>query len=214
MSEPPRIDRLTRADEREAVASLAAAFVEYPLLVLLCPDAKRRPRVTEAFCRFLFRTAVRCNGAFGTHDRAAIVCSWPMGSEWPSFWSVIRAGVLSMTWRIGWHATQLLSQLEREFDAARRTHVPGPHCYVPLLGVRPEAQGKGLSRAVMRPVFEAADLAGVPVYLETVPETNVAIYQRLGFDLRGHRELTGGLANWEMVREPRDHKPVDSMAAV
>jgi GNAT superfamily N-acetyltransferase len=82
-------------------------------------------------------------------------------------------------------------------------HVPGPHWYVPLLGVRPEAQGKGLSRTVMRPVFEAADRDRVPVYLETMTEGNVAIYQKLGFDLRGHRELTGGLPNWEMVRQPQ-----------
>ena len=71
--DPLPIDQLTRADEPAAVASLAAAFVEYPLLVLLCPDAARRPRVTEAFCRFLFRMALRCDGAFGTPDRAAVV---------------------------------------------------------------------------------------------------------------------------------------------
>jgi GNAT superfamily N-acetyltransferase len=208
------VEPLTRADEREAVASLTAAFVEYPLLVLLCPDAKRRPHVTEAFCRFLFRTAVACDGAFGTADRHAIVCSWPLGSEWSSFWRTLRAGGLSFAWRMGFRATRLLSRLEAEFDAARATHVPGPHCYVPLLGVRPEAQGKGLSRAVMQPVFEAADRDRVPIYLETVPESNVAIYKKLGFELRGNRELTGGLPNWEMVRAPQDHKPVDSMAAV
>src|SRR5215211_4591881 len=101
MSESPRIDQLTRTDEPPAVASLAAAFAEYPLLVLLCPNARRRPRVVEAFCRFLFRTAVRCDGAFGTADRAAVVCSWPLGSEWPSFWRTLRAGGPSFAWRMG-----------------------------------------------------------------------------------------------------------------
>ena len=198
----PTIDQLTRRDEPEAVAALAAAFAEYPLLVLLCPDAQRRPRVVEAFCRFLFRAAVRCDGAFGTADRAAIVCSWPVGSEWPTLWRTLRCGGLSFAWRMGWRATRLISRLEGEFDAAREEHVPGPHCYVPLLGVRPEAQGKGLSRAVMRAVFDAADRARVPIYLETVPEANVAIYKKLGFELVGHRELTVGLPNWELVRRP------------
>lgn len=204
MSEPPRIDQLTRADEPAALAALAAAFVEYPLLVLLCPSAKRRPRVTDAFCRFLFRSAVRVGGAFGTSDRAAVVCSWPVGSEWPSWWDTFRAGGLALAWNMGGRATRLLRRLESEFDAARKTHVPGPHCYVPLLGVRPEAQGKGLSRAVMRPVFEAADRARVPIYLETVPEANVAIYKKLGFEQVGYRELTGGLPNWEFVRRPAE----------
>lgn len=195
-------DPLARADEPEAVASLAAAFAEYPLLALLCPDARRRPRVTDAFCRFLFRSAVRVGGVFGTPDRAAVVCSWPAGSEWPSRWDAVRAGGLRFAWAMGWRAARLMARLEGEFDAARAEHVPGPHCYVPLLGVRPEAQGKGLSRAALQPVFDRADRDGVPVYLETVPEANVAIYKRLGFELVGSRELSRGLPNWEMVRRP------------
>jgi GNAT superfamily N-acetyltransferase len=74
---------------------------------------------------------------------------------------------------------------------------------VPLLGVRPEAQGKGLSRAVLEPVFAAADRDRVPVYLETIPEANVAIYQKLGFEQVGYSDLAGGLPNWELRRDPR-----------
>jgi GNAT superfamily N-acetyltransferase len=110
---------------------------------------------------------------------------------------------LSVLWRLGWRGSRVLSRLEQGFDAARRRHVPGPHCYVPLLGVRPQMQGRGLSRAVFGPVFAAADRARVPVYLETMTEPNVAIYRRLGFDLVGKSELSGGLPNWEMVRGSR-----------
>jgi GNAT superfamily N-acetyltransferase len=197
------IDKLTHHDEAEAVAALAAAFADYPLLVLLCPDAKRRPRATAAFCRFLFRLSVRFGGAFGTPDRAAVALAWPPGSEWPSRWDGFRAGGLAFFWHLGWRASRLITRLEGEFDAARVVHVPGPHWYVPLLGVRPEMQGKGLSRAVLRPVFEAADRDRVPVYLETATEPNVAIYRRFGFELVGRRELTGGLPNWEMVRDSK-----------
>ncbi len=197
------IDLLTRADEREAVATLAAAFASYKLLEALCPNAKHRPRVTEAFSRFLFRSAVRSGGAYGTPDRGAVVCAWPAGREWPSRWDAFRAGGLAFMWRMGWRASRLMTRLEGEFDAARASHVPGPHCYGPLLGVRPELQGKGLSREVLRPVFDRADRDRVPVYLETMSEPNVAIYKRLGFALVGYRELTGGLPNWEFVRQPQ-----------
>jgi GNAT superfamily N-acetyltransferase len=202
MTGPCPIDRLTRADEGAAVAALASAFIDYPLLVALCPDAADRPRVTEAFCRYLVRLSLGRGGVYATRDRAAVACTWPVGAEWPSLWAGVRAGGLGLFWRMGWWRSRFLLRLERELDAARRQHVPGPHWYVTLLGVRPEARGKGLSRAVLRPVFEAADRAGVPVYLETVPEANVAIYERLGFALRGHRVLRVGLHNWELVREP------------
>lgn len=213
--EPVTIDRLTQRDEPAAVASLCAAFAGYPLFAVLFPDAAHRPRATEAYFRFLFRTAVRAGGAFGTADRAAVVCAWPPGREWLSRWSAVRAGWFGLARRMGWRASRLLLRLEGEFDAARVKHVSGPHWYVPLIGVRPEAQGKGLCRAALRPVFEAADRAGVPVYLETATEPNVAIYQKLGFTLRGFGELSGGLPNWELLREPRgDHSPMASMAAV
>lgn len=208
------VERLTGRDEPAAVASLSAAFAGYPLFPILCPDADRRPRVIESFCRFLFRSSVRCEGAFGTTDRAAVVCAWPPGSEWPSRWAMLRAGWLALAWRMGFRASRLLMRLEGEFDALRARHAPGPHWYVPLLGVRPESQGKGLSRAVLAPVLTAADRDRVPVYLETATEPNVAIYERFGFVRRGFGTLSGGLPNWELLREPPAHSPVASMADV
>lgn len=198
------IDQLSRKDEHAAVATLAAAFAEYLLFPPLCPKAERRPRVIDSFCRFLFRMAMRHNGAFATPDRAAVACALPPGTEWPSEWAYLRAGALSVVWRLGWRGGLWFMRLGPAFDSARRKHLNDqPHWYLHLLGVRPEAQGKGMSRAVLRPIFDAADRDRVPVFLETVPESNVAIYQKLGFKLLGYSELPGGVPNWEMAREPR-----------
>ena len=194
------IHRLTRRDELAALATLTAAFAEYPLFTALCPDAARRPRVVAAHCRFLFRLAVRAGGVFGTADRTAVVCAWPPGHERPSAWWEWRAGGPTLLWELGWRGSRRLWQVERGFEAARNRHVPGPHWYVSLIGVRPEFQGRGLGRAVLCPVFEAADRDRVPVYLETRSEANVAIYRRLGFELVGSGDL-GGLAYWELRRE-------------
>jgi len=215
MTNPLPIDRLTRRDEQAAVATLAAAFSSYPLLTALGPDPVQRTRLVAAFSRYLFRMSVRCGGAFATPDRSAVACAWPPGREWPSRWASLRNGAGAVLWRLGWRAGQWLNRLENELDVARAAHVVEPHWYVSMLGVRPEARGLGLSRAVLRPVFETADRAGEPVYLETMAEVNVAIYQKLGFELRGYRELTGGLPNWELVRDPRRiQSPVASIAAV
>lgn len=197
------VDQLTRRDEPAAAASLAAAFAEYGLFPSLCPDPVHRPRVIEAFCRFLVRSAVRVGGCHATPDRAAVVCAWPPGREWPTFWDQLRGGGLALAWRMGWRATRLLMRLEHGFDAARRKHVPGPHWYVNLVGVRPDSQGKGLSRVVMGPIFEAADRDRVPIYLETLPEANVPIYRKLGFELMGHETLEADMSNWCLRRDPR-----------
>jgi GNAT superfamily N-acetyltransferase len=197
---------LSRRDEPAAVASLAAAFVAYSLFPYLCPNADRRPRAIDTFCRFLFRMAVRAGGAFATSGRDAVACAWPPGREWPTTWDHLRSGGLSLVRGLGWRGTRRLLALEHGFDEARRRHVSGPHWYVNLLGVRAESRGKGLSRAVLAPIFEAADRSSVPVYLETMNEANVAIYERLGFTLVGRSDLTDGLPNWELRRDPQGRK--------
>ncbi len=197
------IDQLTRRDEPSAVATLAAAFADYPLFALLCPDVARRPRTIEAFCRYIFRMSLRCDGVFATPDRSAVMCTWLPGQEWPGRWASFRSGGLGLLSRLGWEGGRLLIRLEKSFDVARVKHVPGPHWYVPLLGVRPERQGKGLCRALFTAMFAAADRHKVPVYLETMVELNVTIYQKLGFDLVGHTVLPDGLQHFELARQPR-----------
>ena len=204
LREPIAVDRLTPRDERAAVASLSAAFANYECLVALCPDQARRRWVTEAFARFLFRLSVRTGVVHATRDRAAIVCALPPGTEWPSEWDYVRYGALSVAWRLRVRSGLWFMRRGAWFDFTRARHMgERPHWYIHLLGVRPEAQGRGLSRAVMRPIFDAADRDRVPVYLETMPEANVAIYERLGFRLAGYTELPGKVPNWELVREPR-----------
>ena len=94
------VDLLTPRDESAAVATLAAAFVEYPLFPPLCPRPEWRFRAVVAFCRFLFRVAMRHKGVYSTRDRLAVACALPPGTEWPSEWSYLRAGALSVAWRM------------------------------------------------------------------------------------------------------------------
>lgn len=188
----------------DAVQALAAAFADYAMLRALCPDARRRAWVVPAFARMLYRISARAGGAFATDGFGAVACGLPPGSEWPSEWDYVRAGALSVVWRTGARAGWRFLKLGPAFDAARAKHMGDrPHWYLHLLGVRPDAQGKGLSRAVLRPMFDAADRDRAPIFLETATETNVAIYKRMGFAQLGFTELPGGIPNWEMAREPR-----------
>jgi GNAT superfamily N-acetyltransferase len=198
------IDQLTRSDEAEAVASLASAFSSYPLFPHLCPDLQRRPRVIEAFCRMLFRMSAATGGAFATPCRSAVACALPPGSEWPAELTYLRSGLPGLLWLLGWRGGWWFARLGPDFDRARLGRMGRqPHWYLHLLGVRPEMQGKGLSRTVLEPLFAIARDQCVPIYLETMTEANVTIYQKLGFDLFGSTELTGGLPNWEMAWFPK-----------
>ena len=50
---------------------------------------------------------------------------------------------------------------------AERAHPADRHWYLVVAGVRPEAQRQGLGSRLMRHELDAADIDGIPVYLET-----------------------------------------------
>lgn len=65
------------------------------------------------------------------------------------------------------------------------THFPlkHPFCYLYLIGVLPEGQGKGLASKLMNPVLEDCKLNNKSVFLETANPKNVEIYKKKGFVL-------------------------------
>ncbi|MEM1334475.1 MAG: GNAT family N-acetyltransferase [Actinomycetota bacterium] len=85
---------------------------------------------------------------------------------------------------------------------------PEEHWYLQLLATHPHWQRQGLGAALMAVIFERADAEGLPCYLETETEENVAYYRRHGFEVRSewdvpdHGELPGPHM-WGMLRPAR-----------
>jgi ribosomal protein S18 acetylase RimI-like enzyme len=83
-------------------------------------------------------------------------------------------------------------------------HTPADeHWYLQLLATHPDWQRQGLGTHLMESMFERTDAAGLPCYLETETETNVAYYRRHGFDVRSEWDVTDGPHMWGMLRPPR-----------
>ena len=78
-----------------------------------------------------------------------------------------------------------------------------PHWYLMVIGVAPEGRGRGLGRALIQPMLDRADAAGVPCYLETAQPGNVAFYEHLGFtQLKNVVEPQSNLGLWTFRRDP------------
>lgn len=84
-----------------------------------------------------------------------------------------------------------------------RAHPADPrHFYLATLGVVPELQGRGVGSRLMRPVLELCDREGVPAYLESSKESNIAFYARHGFRVTRELKLPRGPTMYAMWREP------------
>ena len=91
-------------------------------------------------------------------------------------------------------------------DCAKHTP-PEPHWYLNMLATHPDWQRQGLGGALMGTVFETADAMGLPCYLETVTDVNVAYYRHHGFEVRSEWDLRAGddvgPPMWGMLRPVR-----------
>jgi GNAT superfamily N-acetyltransferase len=87
-----------------------------------------------------------------------------------------------------------------------------------IVTVLPEAQGKGVGRALMEEVLGMADREGVECYLESSRrEPNVAIYEKFGFELVKEMECRDGEGEKDavmlycMTRKPKMGSAGDSV---
>ncbi|MFD6432281.1 GNAT family N-acetyltransferase [Streptomyces venezuelae] len=196
MSTPHRIRPVIDEDVPAAVDTLARAFADYPFTrhVVAADDHHRRVR------RFQELFLTRIGMVYGRvwvagAGRAVAVWTTPARDPGPGFAAVGPLIAELAGDRAPWFESA---------DRALRPHRPHfPAWFLATVGVDPDEQGKGLGGAVIRPGLEAADRAGLPCFLETSTEQNVAFYERLGFTVTADVPLPdNGPRTWCMLRKP------------
>lgn len=194
----PDSRRAAPTDFPAAGRALAAAFADDPVWSWLgTPRAWSRhaPRWFETVAR----QQQRGHGEVlvdGDGHGAAIWAS-------PGHWETKPADVLRMTpIAARMFGTGLVRAL-RTLSYMEKHHPAEPHWYLSLLGTMPAAQGKGIGSTLVTEITRRCDEDGVPAYLESSKESNIAFYARHGFELRGQIDLPGGPPVWPMWRDPR-----------
>jgi GNAT superfamily N-acetyltransferase len=98
----------------------------------------------------------------------------------------------------GWRVTRRWSRVHEELS---EVHPPVRHCYLGLLGIRVEGQGQGLGAELLDAWLCEVDSLGLPAYLETDQERNLAFYSRAGFEVSAKLSVLG-VEIWCMCRRP------------
>lgn len=194
--------RITELQIVPASEALGRAFFDDPLLMYLMPDGDARRRLAPQF----FQRLVRAGHLFGetyTTPEASGVAYWMRPGGALSKEQAERAGMDEIPAIVGEDAFAGFSTVVAFLKEFRMRDAPEGHWYLELLGVDTALQGQGAGSALMQPVLEQADAEGVPCYLETANEKNVAFYQKQGFDVIVDTvDPTSGLRLWTFRREP------------
>jgi len=197
--------RKAEAHERAAVAAaLAAAFFDDPVMSWILSDPGQRPRRLAGLFDVLMKGHYLPLGTVWTTPDIAGAALWgPPGHAVVPTSAIVR-NVVAMLRALGIHSARAL----RALTHVEHLHPKEPHWYLGVLGTRPERQGTGVGSALLRPVLQRCDEEGLPAYLESSKESNLAFYRRHGFEVTGEIPLPGGGPTvWPMWREPRPSEP-------
>jgi ribosomal protein S18 acetylase RimI-like enzyme len=189
-----------RSDQLEAaIETLSEAFHDDPLSHLMAPDESRRRDVTRAMGRFVVRYGLRWGRVWTNEDASAVAIWLPPGTPFSTV-NALRAGMGSFLVRVGLAGAR---RMMATLSITERLHksVHEPHWYLMTIGTRPDRQGQGHGSRLIEEGTSRADAAGVPCYLETATETNVAYYEKRGFAVIGQGTVHG-VTLYGMVRPP------------
>jgi ribosomal protein S18 acetylase RimI-like enzyme len=192
----PAAARPFRGDVSRLSAALAAAFEQDPIFGWILPNHHQRSARLLRFFDLELRHVVLPVGRVWTVAEGVGASlelppgKWrlPLGAQVAHGPAFLRAFGARLP-----RAMALLMLIERH-------HVREPHYYIPYIGVAPDAQGQGLGTALLRPTLDRCDREGLPAYLEATSERNAALYERLGFEVKGELRLGSSPPLWPMLR--------------
>ena len=195
------VRKATLADAPRLAQALASAFQDDPVIAWIFPDEHRRRGILAAFMEFRLRKL-----AF-PHDQVWMTAGGAAAAVWlppPGRWQLSRAQRLlllpALVRFFGLRTVSVLGGLER---MEKRHPQDRSHWYLFILGTEPAAQGQGLGSALLAQMLARVDAAGLPAYLESSSEQNLAFYGRHGFAVTSEVAIPGGPRIWPMWREPR-----------
>jgi GNAT superfamily N-acetyltransferase len=204
----PDVRLLSKPHVPSAVASAARAFHDDPLFNFFEPDLLKQARRLPALMRATIVDTLPLGETFAAFvdGKAKAVAAWMPPGGYPrsprreAMFLVRAAPGMLRTGRRLPAALKLLTAIDK-------VHPKPPHWYLGLLAVDPDLQGRGIGGALLTRMLERVDRDGLPAYLETQTEANVAWYGRFGFvviDSITLPDVPGAPTMWALQREPKE----------
>jgi len=200
------VDRLQKGEEPAVIAALARAFYDDPLFGFFVPNLLKQMKSLIAYMNSGVKDARAFRDVWVAHaDRkVASAAVWlPPGTYPRGARRDLMTYVRTLPTFV--HSGKRFGRAVALLGAVDKAHhdLTGPHYYLAILGTDPEFQRTGAGSAVLAPVLERCDTEGLPAYLETQKEANIAYYARHRFDLVQKIEVPGCPPVWTLLRQPR-----------
>ena len=191
----PSIRSATASEKQRAVSTIVTAFSADPIARWVFPDPHQYLTYFTEFVPLFGGGAFEHASAYCTDDFAAASLWLP-----PDVHSDQEAmGALAQRAVAETHQEKVFAFLGQMGEY----HPTEPHWYLPLIGVDPPHQGRGLGSALLKHALQNCDRDNLPAYLEATSPSSRRLYERHGFEVTGEIQAADSPPLWPMLRKPR-----------
>lgn len=192
---PVAVRRASPIDLARAVSVHVMAFSSDPIMRWLYPVAHDYLTKYPAFAEAFGGRAFEHDTAYVAEDFGGVALWLPPGvhADGERVASVLRDTV----------ATPVLDQAFSLLEEMDAYHIQEPHWYLPMIGVDPSQQGKGIGAALLQHALSKCDEASLPAYLESSNPANIPLYERHGFSVLGTIQAGSSPSVFPMMRNAR-----------
>jgi GNAT superfamily N-acetyltransferase len=191
----PLIRTATPADAERCLAVLTLAFACDPPCRWAWPDPQQYLEAFPCFARAFGGGAIELRSAH-YYEGFSGVALWLSPGAAPDEASL--AKVIEDT-----VADERKGAMFSIFEQMDAVHPREAHWYLPLIGVDPAHQGKGIGSALLSQVLNVCDGQKISAYLEATSHRNVALYERHGFETVGCIQAGDSPHIIPMLRTPK-----------
>jgi ribosomal protein S18 acetylase RimI-like enzyme len=191
----PTVKEATPSEAEQVVATIVLAFTADPASRWTYPDPAQYlthfPDVVRAFGGRAF-----ARGTAHHVDEFAGAALWlapGVGLDEAAMTAVMQRSV----------PAERQAEVFGVFEQMGSYHPHEPHWYLPLIGVDPARQGKGLGSAMLQHALARCDRDHVLAYLESSSPANIPLYRRHGFEVLGTIQMGSSPPIVPMLRAAR-----------
>ena len=189
------IRRAAATDAAEISTILAEAFFDDPLFAWVFPGDSSRPRILRAMFAHIAEHVYLPAGASTLCGSGAAIWQPPgVRLDDQVDPKLAAAFVKAVEGEMG--------RLMSLFGVIEEAHPVEPHWYLPLIGVRPIAQGRAIGTRLLEFTLKEIDDQRAASYLEATSPRNAALYTRHGFEVVGELRVDDSPPLFPMWREP------------
>jgi len=186
---------------KDASITCAESFMDDGYTAYSIPDVTKRANLRYGFEYYLRLSLLGGASIYSTSPACEGVAVWQDSLKKEPLGAWLRADPW-LPFRCGLTYVIREFRLNRQVEHYKKRYAPRHHIYLALLAVRPQSQGQGHGRRLLKKLVEELERVKLPCYLETQNLKNVAMYERFGFKLAGEAVVTrANLPLYFMLRE-------------